>query len=402
MLTITAQSLELFIYETGFAANERRAAHRRVRYRLVGSSSGEHVDPNLEIVHYTQSAPGHQLDPRQIAISPQKRQLWEQRRYLEQSGALVKKDFMLHDSNNWPTISMPARPAIPANPYQHPPIGGGAFAQPPRPPVPPQALYNQPGGPRPGVGPPPPKRARQHPPARMSGAHMPGGPAAEDAVMAEEDTSIGDLLDALSPREISFTRYIQHHEWMEEILMSPYAMHQILPVELGFGLSGDLAELTEGLFDRKTVEDVINGSDVNPEKRAGIDGQKVDELEKRVQKFRENGEMKIAEMKAEHVRKVQELSQPKTFSSLERRLAQVGSDDGSKEAVDDIVREAERLTKAKLTAREDVVLVQKGGLLQGGEENMPENGNMEENQNDDFREFTNLDFFSSTGFEVAT
>ena len=42
------------------------------------------------------------------------------------------------------------------------------------------------------------------------------------------DTSCGDLFD-ISLLKISHLRYKQNHEWMEEILSSPYSLNQIIP-----------------------------------------------------------------------------------------------------------------------------------------------------------------------------
>jgi len=65
----------------------------------------------------------------------------------------------------------------------------------------------------------------------------------------EEDTSRGDILDHLTPREIAQTRYAQHHEWMEEIIGSVYPINRITPVDLGLGLVGDLECVTRDLLD---------------------------------------------------------------------------------------------------------------------------------------------------------
>lgn len=65
----------------------------------------------------------------------------------------------------------------------------------------------------------------------------------------EEDTSKGDVLDVLTPREMATTRYVQHHEWMEEVMGSAYPISRIKPVDLGLGLVGDLESVTKGLLD---------------------------------------------------------------------------------------------------------------------------------------------------------
>jgi hypothetical protein len=111
-----------------------------------------------------------------------------------------------------------------------------------------------------GAAPPSAKRYKPNP----ANAQHPGSAAAQVAqaitmnavggdpsmtIDEEEDTSRGDILDHLTPREIAQTRYMQHHEWMEEIIGSVYAINRITPVDLGLGLEGDLESVTRGLLD---------------------------------------------------------------------------------------------------------------------------------------------------------
>ncbi|ORY77389.1 hypothetical protein BCR37DRAFT_389197 [Protomyces lactucae-debilis] len=46
--------------------------------------------------------------------------------------------------------------------------------------------------------------------------------------VSQYDDPIGDDMDLVTPREISRARYVQHHEWMEEIL-SPYNPEKLKP-----------------------------------------------------------------------------------------------------------------------------------------------------------------------------
>ncbi|KAI5852220.1 hypothetical protein BZA05DRAFT_39060 [Tricharina praecox] len=111
-----------------------------------------------------------------------------------------------------------------------------------------------------GAAPPSAKRYKPNP----ANAPHPGSAAAQAAqaitmnavggdpnmtIDEEEDTSRGDILDHLTPREIAQTRYTQHHEWMEEIIGSVYPINRITPVDLGLGLVGDLESVTRGLLD---------------------------------------------------------------------------------------------------------------------------------------------------------
>jgi hypothetical protein len=81
----------------------------------------------------------------------------------------------------------------------------------------------------------------------------------ETAFDDEEDISRGDMFDHLSPRELSMTRYQQNHEWMEEILSSPYRIGQIEAADLGLGRKGELASLTEGIFEAQGGDAVSAG-----------------------------------------------------------------------------------------------------------------------------------------------
>ena len=106
-----------------------------------------------------------------------------------------------------------------------------------------------------GVGPSPAKRARHIPPnhAHGSATAIPALVMAPDPTFEDEDgTSGGDYMDFLTPRDISIHRYVQHHEWLEEILNSPYDTHQIIPGELGLGRKGELESLTKDFFDAPT------------------------------------------------------------------------------------------------------------------------------------------------------
>ena len=355
------------------------------------------MNPNLEIIHYTRASQDQQMHHNQIPVTPQKQQLLTQRRYLEQVGALVRKDFHLHDRNNWPTVSMPSsrQPMVP-NPYQSGGFPGGGFPQASRGP---QHLMNPGAGMRPGVGPSPAKRPRQQAPPHIP---RPPFPPQDDALLAEEDApSLGDFLDQLSPREISFTRYTQHHEWMEEILSSSYAMRQITPVELGLGLAGELAGLTQDLFERKSVEAAIKGFTTGPDRPLEIAQDKVEELEKRIVKFEQDGREELAAAKAEHAQKMQKLSKQKSLVVLEKRLAEADMEANSGETINDIVREAEQTIGTKFAQRDEVVRVEKGGLLLGGEEAAAANGNAMNGHGDEFNEFTNLDS-TADGFDFLS
>ncbi|KAI9725563.1 MAG: hypothetical protein M1828_003051 [Chrysothrix sp. TS-e1954] len=381
-------TIELRVHESGFLPNvEQAATHRRVRYRFV---DGPNVDPALEMVHYMQAQPVHHVPSTSIQVTPAKQTLIQQRRYLESQGALARKEFMLHDSNNWPRINMPPQvqrqaPIMPPNPYQMRPGYNPGYAQPPRPQVPPQyaaAAANQQSGQYNQGGPKTTRRltSARHPSAAASAPLA--ADSFEEMALADEDAhNHGDTLDLLSPRDISITRYKQHDEWMAEILASPLSTSQIRPVDLAFSLTGELSEITEGIFEQREATDDNT-----------ITQSQVDELEKRVTKYKEAVSDELTSMREAHKKKLEEFRMQKVYDNLERQLSRMGPDeDGT--ALASVVRDAEKATGARVRARDEVVQVQKGGLQLGGEEtasNQASNG-MANHGNDEFGDFTSMD-----------
>lgn len=241
---------------------------------------------------------------------------------------------------------------------------------------------------RPGMNQQQSKRSRQMGMPAMSrpgmpGAHIPPGIDAEG--IDEEAPAIGDFLDLLSPREISTTRYTQHHEWMEEVLASPYALNQILPEDLNFKLSGDLSDLTNGLFERSSLNEP-----------GQILQHDIEELEQRTLEFKRKQVAEIEDMKATHTKKTEEMRKSTLWLDLERKLADVPPDaDDAENQIQRIVEEAERAAAAKLRSRDEVVRIQKGGLLDHQEAAAIQLDNQvkddSDQQHDEFGEFPNLD-----------
>ncbi|MCJ1313964.1 hypothetical protein MMC25_007644 [Agyrium rufum] len=202
-------------------------------------------DPSLWILHYMRAEPQFTFPAKSLAIPPQFQSSMQQRRVLQQYGQLMRKEFMLHDRGNWPVIN------IPNIQNQQPGFSDPHFRGPISPYGPNQTMPTT-------IGPSPAKRQRQ----MTSSQRAAGGSSIAAAAMAndtaamfdEEDVHRGDLMDLLTPRDISMTRYTQHHEWMEEIFSSPYATGQIVPVELGLGRKGELESLTQDFFSAPTEE----------------------------------------------------------------------------------------------------------------------------------------------------
>ena len=299
-------TIEMMYHNLGYRhQQDPLASHARTRYHLVAKNPNVNApppDPSLWIVHYHQADPNRVMPVNSIPIQSINNQNAVQRRWLENQGRIEKKDFMLHDREHWPTINLPSMqhqpsmaqpsPGFPPNPY--------APLQQPQ-----QSMQQRAGFPQPrGDGPGPIKRQRT---GTMA---APGDSAVHDtSIEDEENTALGDFFDHLTPRDISMARYMQHHRWMEEVFSSPYASAQIVPPDLGLGLTGELKGLTEGLLEPPTA---VDGAEVvrsgKPKEAAftSLTKEQVEEFGRRVQKHLYDGQADIDRMKQEHAEKMAE------------------------------------------------------------------------------------------------
>lgn len=308
-----------------------------------------------------------------------------ERHWIEGQGRLEQQAFMLHDREKWPHLSLPGRTGLPGpiytpgmqsqNPMAH--VGNPRFSG--------QFYQQAQAAQQAQVGPSPAKRARQHAPSQM--------PASAAALMAtdtsiedEENVLYGDILDHLTQRDISLTRYIQHHEWMEEVFSSPYATGTIIPADLGFGLMGELASLTDGLMDIASPDQEKPLAKNAPEPSyKKITPDQLSEFEKRVKAHMENSQAEIDRMKEDHAKKMAQLKKSKTLLQAEKRLRNAvwdPADTGSemwrldraavtnpetaparpKEAADDVVKEVQNALGGTIKPQKEATLVEKGGL----------------------------------------
>lgn len=252
-------TIEMIQTKSGFIpGQESHTLHTRRRYRLVAGPKNNPTaapfDPNLWLFHYLRADRANHIPVASIPLGGVNiTQIQNTRKHihsLQQQGIISQKEFMLHDRNSWPSVTFGLNPQMPQKPQANArgPMGTPNRGYPTTPQAPPNKRQKIPhqGTPQPG-----PSNMGQHPPPTpasiAAGHHDP--PVTIDE---EEDTSRGDMLDHLSPREISQARYTQHHEWMEEVLGSVYPVSKIRPVELGLGLRGELEELTKGLFEPPT------------------------------------------------------------------------------------------------------------------------------------------------------
>ncbi|KAK4155515.1 hypothetical protein C8A00DRAFT_13478 [Chaetomidium leptoderma] len=282
--------LEIYFQRTGYRMGEQFAIHSRRRFRLCPTQTQApiptlpQVDPNLWIVHYGPAEKTDRLPVNAIGIPPQIQPVLSFRQHLFQMGQIVRKEFMLSDRVNWPQIPFPQRgQSMYAPPMQHRHV--------------PQAMAYPPH-PGPAIG-PTPKRRGGHAPAGHQAQMMGAGyQNTETAFDDDEDISRGDMFDHLSPRELSMARYQQNHEWLEEILSSPYRIGQIEATDLGLGRKGELASLTEGIFEAQGADALVAG----PKKpyTGHLDEGLADQFRKRVDARNEAMRAEIDQIKAQH------------------------------------------------------------------------------------------------------
>jgi hypothetical protein len=215
----------------------------------------------------------------------------------------------------------PMMPAHPQTPQRHMPQGARMTPQPPQVAMahasPHPGYYTPQRGvpvgapPSAGVAPPSAKRYKPSPatggvPHPQAAINTLGGDPAM-TIEEEEDTSKGDVLDVLTPREMAVTRYVQHHEWMEEVMGSAYSTSRIKPVDLGLGLVGELESVTRGLLDppiyptpKPKINDPVREEKdpkqvlVEVKSRAA---QKIREMEAEMQRMKETHEARLRKIK---------------------------------------------------------------------------------------------------------
>ncbi|CAG8960557.1 hypothetical protein HYFRA_00013380 [Hymenoscyphus fraxineus] len=306
-LEVEGGTLELYHAKTGYAIGEPQATHSRRRYRLVPShrmpprQGAPSPNPSLWIVHYGHAEPNDRVPSNMIPMDPRTSNSISTRAYLQSQGQIVQKEFMLQDRPSWPQIAFPRNQPRGAPMYGHAP-----------PTRVPQAMAYPPQHATAG---PPAKRVRTQAAVNQAVAGS-AGVAVLD-IDDEEDTSRGDLFDHTTPREISVSRYKQNHEWMEEVLSSPYSMNQLLPADLGLGFRGQLAKLTEGIFDAPLDPD---NDAIKNEYIGRLDPTKADEFRQRVQEHVEQSNKEIEKMKAKHAKRLAKFQRGSVVSRAEKEL----------------------------------------------------------------------------------
>lgn len=281
----------------------------------------------------------------------------------------MRKEFMLEDRANWPEVKFGQAAVRGPPPYFNPMAPGRPYA----------------------AQPPPAKRQRLPP-------QQPRQPAAAaiDHSLEEEENSTQDTFDFMTPREISLSRYKQHHEWMEEIFSSPYGIGKIQPIDLGLGLMGELGPLTAGILDAP-------GGDVPPPSTAAayhlkepkddsaktpkeykvnnytkLDPEQLKLFETRVAEHTAKEEAELEKMRTAHAKRIADLKRSRTYIKAERRLRDIpptgdtadssrldsASDKEAVDPLDEVVHELEKTLGIAFDTKKHVICVDKGGFIE--------------------------------------
>ena len=393
--------VEMHIHKSGYhPQNETVTTHSRRRYRLSPLPNSDPsippCDPSLWIVHYVRADPTCHYPANRIPIQPQVAQMLKERRFLQQHGQLVRKEFMLHDRNNWPTINYPPNQngqQIPQ--YQQAPYPNNVIQMQNR--NYPQSHMQD----RPATvitGQPQAKRQRQNTSSHRSTANPIIQPQPIPTIDEEEDTARGDIMDFLTPRDISSMRYIQHHEWMEEIFSSPYATGQIIPVALGLGRKGELESLTKDFFEAPLgATPTTTGRLQGPARNTKLEDGQAEEFTKRATEKIAKLNAEIEKMKKQHAKRIARFTKHSAVRGADERLKKInlgvsvaGSDPSSTQSaqnpinspsalailrqgdkLNELGRDAEVALGRRIEVIADVKCIQRGGLEEKSPPELP-------------------------------
>ena len=281
---------------------------------------------------------------------------------------------MLHDRNNWPTINLPSSTIPqPWNPNSNYP--NNVISQMSRNHQ--SYMMQHQAASQAAMGPSPAKRQRQVGPTHAHGSSRNQVPMmAQDPSMEDEDTVNGDVMDTLTPRDISANRYIQHHEWMEEIFSSPYETYRIVPVELGLGRKGEIESLTRDFFDAPTSGEPGIAKGAVPPRVGRLEDGKADDFTARATQRIAGLNAEMEKLKKQHARRMAKINQGNVVKEAEQKLRNQapnkhGNDDNAShtDGVVEIIEKVQVQLGKNITTIKDVECIQRGGLEEKSQAN---------------------------------
>ena len=189
-------------------------------------------------------------------------------------------------------------------------------------------------------------------------------------------------MDFLTPRDISLHRYTQHHEWLEEILNSPYDTSQIIPGQLGLGRKGELESLTRDFFDApieataKEIFPIPKGEspvEDSATPRVGrLESGKAEDFTKRATERIAGINAEMEKLKLQHAKRMAKLVKGRVFKEAEQDIRastlEMINGEGTKSdvvqqyGVDELARGLEAQLGKVIRPVKDVECIDKGGL----------------------------------------
>ena len=316
----------------GFRPGESIITHSRRRFRLTPGEGPPDPhrpspDPSLWLIQY---APPYetevQIPTKNLRIGNEQRNILAQRSVLLRQ-EFLRKEFMLYDHEHWPNLKSPP-PARGHAGHLQQDAGGSSSA----------------------------KRVRQSDKLPLKGNDV----EKVKTPFEEPDTAVGDMMDYLTPREISHARFTQHAKWMEEIFSSPYETGSIVPSDLGLGRKGELERMTRAFFDAPMHS-------LKDHKRpvGRLEDGKADDFHISVTSRLAQLDAEIAQMKRKHTRDLAALREKsRTKSCLERiqRLEFDKTDRETSQTLNEIVSYFERSTGKRISPVAEIKCIQRGGL----------------------------------------
>lgn len=178
----------------------------------------------------------------------------------------------------------------------------------------------------------------------------------EATVEEEEDVSRGDALDFMTPREISRMRYEQHHEWMEEILESPFGIRQIIPPELGIGRTGTLESFTADFF----IATTSTTAEPVPGQVGKLSGGRAEEFTRLANQKLDAMQAELEQMKQRHIKRMEKLKKTTDLAVAERKLRTMSMN--RNDSFGPIVREVEAIVGKRIEPAKKINRVAAGGM----------------------------------------
>jgi hypothetical protein len=180
---------------------------------------------------------------------------------------------------------------------------------------------------------------------------------------------------------LSRERFANHHMWLSEIFEGLQPVSGIVPEDMGFGLVGELAELTDGLVPApdtaSLLQDIAEDDLVKRKGRFDADSpdeqlvykhlsdEQMSDFEKRVDTFMDRKYKEIDDLKARHAKSMEKVTVGKYYLDAEERLREAGNDPAKLEA---IVRDVELTMGVSLHERGSVVCVKSDAFAEKEEE----------------------------------